>query len=328
MLAPGTADARDLPQAGFAVLGEVLPGIKEGYIIPIYVHVEMGGDQMDWTFLTAIPPNAEDCELRGRCAAQVQSLSHQVAWGADDTVRIVETQLTTDEGLVIDRADLDGPHIFDSIQWLLSGGTLSVTPQGGLLRKTARRSAPRQVALVPASVQDMRDALSLMVQFNQSLVQLDQCGIRQILPMMAAQTPTPRQTQVVAAARLAGEIARIRAEAMYYGTREPPDAERARLEALSLQASAFRYAVVWPQSSLVEAMQAGEDLDDDALVALTREGLAPLMDQLGPDGVAEILETQRARLIALQRLSARFMQGYREGRDPLAMLCSDISLGG
>jgi hypothetical protein len=75
-------------------------------------------------------------------------------------------------------------------------------------------------------------------------------------------------------------------------------------------------------------MQAGEDLDDDALVALTREGLAPLMDQLGPDGVAEILETQRARLIALQRLSARFMQGYREGRDPLAMLCSDISLGG
>jgi hypothetical protein len=45
------AAARDLPTAQYALIGTALPGIQQGEIIPVFVHVDIQGGRMDWTFV-------------------------------------------------------------------------------------------------------------------------------------------------------------------------------------------------------------------------------------------------------------------------------------
>ncbi len=324
--------ARDLPQGEYLLMGNVFPAIEEQIMITTLAHVKTGGDRLEWTFFTYVLPDQQSCDSFGKCQRFVQSLSHKVAWDADGTLRILETERARGKGLTIDRPEIDETHIYGVLPSLLEGARLTLTPEGGALTRKNRRGGARQIDLLPASLERAAAALSMAAIFEISLAQLDGCAIRQVLAFAADPAPTKGEREVLAASRLAEDLRKMEAEEAQYTT-DPEDPETlAALSKARKRYQVYRIAVAWPPiQGGTAALIAGTPLSDDAMMALIKEGLDRFDSAADPDyraAIDEILATRAADAMAYARLSSRFAAMINLGADPVAAICADLTLGG
>ncbi|MCP3972717.1 MAG: hypothetical protein GY717_20830 [Rhodobacteraceae bacterium] len=331
-LAFGPAQARDLPQGEYLLTGNVLPAIREGLIVPVFVHLSTHGDRMDWSFVTAYNPDAVFCAETGKCHRMVQTLSHTVHWDDDGDLRVVSTDRTSGEGLVIDRASVDTLLIYAPLTTLIGGARLELSQTGGTLSHESRRNGGTEIELVPATLDQLLQAMAIPRALELSLALLDQCAIRQVLDLANDPDPTPAARELLLAARYLYDIEKNEAISSYYSTPEEiPPQERAAVEAARNYWHAARFPMQHSFIDAAEARIAGTPLSDEALLALASETMTMMQDELGADYDAlaeEILVNRRAGLLAAIRFYARFATVVQSGADLQNALCADVTLGG
>lgn len=319
----GPVAARDLPNGTYAVLGDVLPGIKQGYIVPVYLHVTISPGRLDWTFVTIGATVPIYCNTHQRCQTDLQSLSHHVDWDEDGILTVRQTERRTGDGLAIDRASLDDAHIFAPIQNLVEGGRLSFRGAGGRLTNP---NHPGEARLIRASPPELREAVDLVKSFNQPMVQFDQCGVAQILTIQNMANRSDDQQQVLDAARFLGQMKRIEAKRHTYREATTDPDIIAEIEYLTSHYAAYQFALTFAQQEEEAALMAGHSYSDEILIAIAKDAAAPMTKLLDEEDVAELFETWRTELLAAQRYFARYAVAASKSENPISLICRNITL--
>ncbi|WP_425052212.1 hypothetical protein [Psychromarinibacter sp. S121] len=323
------AAAKDLPEGTFAVVGDVFPAVNEGLMVPVFAHVTTTADTLEWRFFTGFPATDDMCKNFGKCQTVVQGLTQQVSW--DGRLSLNASTHASGEGMTIDRPDIDPITIYGALDEFIDGAMLDMDAGGGTLAQGGRRGNPREVTLIPATLEELRDAVALVKTFEQSLAKLEGCAVRQVLDFGTLSDPTPAQREVLLASRYAGWLDQLEAERGYYFLDEPPESENERIDRLTMQRNAVNIARAMPLQEVAEGMLSDAPLPDDTIIGLSAAALELLETRMAEDYDAmrtEILESRRDELLALIRLSARYAVRMSEGWDPITALCNDITLGG
>lgn len=326
---PWQAAAKDLPKAEYVLLGEVLPGIQDGIIVPVFVHLQTDKDQMNWNFITVFVPDKLMCDDFGNCNQVEPALSHKVRWKEDGDLQVLSTDRRTGHGKVIDRAEIDASQIINPIDSLVQNGTLTLGDQGGTFKLLRRGKSPKVVDLQPVSLEDLLAAISLVKGFNLSFADLNQCAVRQVVAIMGKADRSEAEQQVVDAARFLGRYDRLDGEGRYYPFREAPEDQREEVGLKSLHSSAMQVGLRIPLRDVTDALLNGTPMSDEDVLAQSAEIIARLEKSAGAyyQTIREdILVTHRTQLLAAIRLSARFSALQAKGHELQQAVCSDITL--
>lgn len=321
------AIAKELPSGQYALIGDVLPGIQQQEITPVYVHVEVTTAQLNWTFLPVIPPNADLCTQKGKCKWMVPALSHDVVWNDDGTLTVQAEQRHTgdDMTIVVPDAvpDRDGPFILDVVTNVVQGAHLVLNKDGGTLTNNGK-----QIRLLPARVEDMMTAVHLLRTFEQPITPLKQCGMRQAMEILNRSNGRSSQEQeVLDAARYAAFLDKMRAQADYYYLDTPPEkeAEIRHLETALLLAG---MAISGSKEAVAQASLAGSALSDKDTLEMAYQRTDLLKQATGDkhdELVGQLLNDRRTEFLAFARLMARYDAQIQQGINPRDAICQDIT---
>ena len=275
---------------------------------------------MDWTFVSAVQPDSQLCETLGKCKQAVQALSHDVTLNDDGSVTIQASHRHSGDGMTIDRPDQDETFILGEIDGFLDGAQLVHDGSHATLS-----NAGRTVDLVPASVDDLLDAIFLVRSFEQSFAKLDQCGVRQVLDILNRSGDRAAHAQEVAdAARYLGHLGRLETSAQYYVDGAPADQE-AELRQKQLVGMYAAMALNGPRA---EIALAGSPLSDEQVLEAARKldgALKPVLGDSFANVSNDLLVDRKAGFLATVRLMSRFDVLLRQGNDPYTAICKDIT---
>ena len=328
-LMPAPAVAKDLPTGEYVLLGNVLPGIQDGFIVPIFVHLLTTGDQMNWTFITSYIPDKHSCESGNKCDQAIAALRHKVQWQPDSSLKILSTDRMTGPGMAIDREDFDGPYVLDPIQGLVSRGQLELSADGGVFTLERRGQSRKVIDLAPVALDDLMDAIAFVKGFEISLGKLNHCAIRQVVKIMADEDRSEIEQQVVDATRFMGRFERVSSDARYHLFGEEPESERAEIKQKSILSAAMKVAAAVPRHDVTTAMLDGKPLTDAEILAISTEFVSRVAKSAGeyyPALIKEILETRRHQLLATIKVFSRLEVLRAKGHVLETAICQDVTL--
>ncbi len=320
---------RALPQGGFMLVDTPLNGIAEGYIVPVFLHVEIAGNRMDWTFTTSFVPFDQSCKMYQKCQQSVQTLSHEVDWQADGSLAILDTVRRTGPGLAVDRPTEDETYVYNALNLFLKGAVLDLDASGGTITRDIRRGK-QVVRVMPATLDQSLSALAFAKAFELSLWQMNHCVIRQVLAFEAMQDPDPLAQDVLLAARYLRYLETLELEALYYSG-EPPAGKGFEVRMATLRHTAARFAVRTVSQMYTDAALAGAPAPSDADAPIAAKQAVGLMQSRLGDFysvvVREIIETRAQQLLAAARFDAR-RKAVAEPSDEamMARICADARL--
>jgi len=325
------AYANDLPEGDFLLTGPVLPGIQEGYIVPITVHASIRDNRIHWSLMTSYGADAMGCETHGKCDRINQSLVHHVTLADDGTLSLDKIDRERGKHLTVDRPDEDETYVFGALNMLIDGAKLTLTEQGGTLHSRAgRRATARKITLHPLSLEQTQQALAFILSFEVSLAQMNHCAIRQFAEIAAKPNPDPIESEILAAARFYGEQMELNDLARYYVLTDPP-AELADEVALASGKYELSRAMLFFGSRLQMLADEAEPLSDAQIWTglaqeFTQSGLAARFEKEVPGYFDEIVSTRADEILAALKIQQRFANAMREGQVPLTLLCSDLRM--
>ena len=318
--------AKEVPQGGYMLIDTPLPAVAEGDMIPVFLHMQVEGTQLHWTFLTGFAGTAQSCEADQKCQQAVQSLTQEVDWQEDGTLDIRQSMIRQGAGLTIDRAQADQSLIYGPLQGFLEGAVLDLDANGG----TIRGRDQTEVRLMPATMEQALSALSFAKGFGLSLWEMDHCVIRQVLGFEAMADPDPLAQEVLLAARYLRYIETLEQEAFYYEG-EPPAEKGFDVRMAKQRLTTARVAKGAMTQAIVEAMRAGGPaLGDDEVLSAARPVFETMRKRLGDfaDIVFQDIFIVRAEaLVAAARFEARkTLAAEQSAEGLLAAVCENVRL--
>lgn len=324
------AAARDLPTGEFLLTGPVLPGIQEGNIVPVFVHLTTRPGHLEWRFVTYFAGDALNCEEFGKCQAVVQPLSHDVEWQDDGRFEITKVMLPDSLGLTIDRPVEDVEFIYPDILSMVESGILSLTEQGGTwLAKSEQSSVIRQVFLTPFSLEETQGAIAYIGIFELSFARLNQCGISQLAKIINSEPQDDIGLDVLETMRFAQHLKQLNDAEGYYnlgddGRPDPEKHEKIKAERDALQLgiqSGMRLV-----QDTIDQEKSPSGLNIWAEVTQSAKDNSARFDPLLGRPMAELLNEWRPGIIATVKLMSRFSIATSKGLDPYQAVCSDVTM--
>ena len=215
-----TAQARDLPQGGFLLLGTVFSSPNDEFPQLILPHAQIEGDQIQWSFVTARPGDARSCKEDNKCKRVAVGPRHRVQWSNSGTLTVLGTERAPKLANAVISTALDEQHVFRALDNLLENANLKLTATGGSMSaKSGRRAAPRTITWHPLSLEETVTGLAFSSYFFADRFlrpDLAQCALKQFAQSANAPSPTPEQSDVLHAAQYYREIMDIQAQIIRY----------------------------------------------------------------------------------------------------------------
>ena len=317
-----------LPDGDYLLVEDVLPGVRNGDIPPVYVHASTQGSRIDWTFFAWTGPSAEACAEHGKCQHFVQALSHDIEIGPEGTITHVTSMPGADAGQTIDWPGSDSSFILDEIDQLIRGATLDLDRNGGTLTAASTSDTPRTVTFLPATLNDADAAVAYAGTLSLPLARLNHCVTRQAITALTEPDPNPAMNLVAQAVRFAGEYRRAQRAADYH-VRVPADPGDAAQDAeANARKEVFALVVSEPAKAGAIRLARGDELRDAELEEQMRQTLARIED--GPSeemhrAARDIRETWKDGALAMARIAARVRALEMTGQDTTEAACRDAS---
>ncbi len=315
--------------------------------IPTYVLMTVDGDRLSFAFRRYPWPSPATCEEAGWCQAWVEALEIAIAVAPGGAVEVVAWRHDDGPGMVIDRADVDGPAIIQPIVSFFDGATVARDGVGLAVTGRAPDGQMRTARFLPASRARMEDAMAFVAAFELSLALHDRCVLRKALEFDARSwTLTADEAHFLAATRAAGALWRIDGEIERLG---PEDVESDAYRRLWARRAAFQFGFVnatRPSVDLLaqDAALTWEAVRRDARLAVAGPELQRVQAEAFDEGVADVLSNEslvrgngpeirdwiaahRDDILALTDYSIRFIYAAQHGVD-LSSAAGPILCGG
>ncbi len=320
-LSAAPARAQMPADGGYFLVDTVLDGVAAGFTVPIFTHVEVAGGRMEVTFITYFGGDVFVCSQYGKCSQAVTAL------GLDFTVSGGEVDVTgreirtgVEEGLSIDRPDVDLPYIISPMAEFIDGAAIDPIPEGFTLTRTGRRGA-KTARFMRATLEEAKDAIAFAAIFEQSLVELDHCVVRQVTALRHKADRTPSEEEVLGAARYVGLLRALDHESGYWYM-EPEKFPGTEDE---MQRIGERFMIA---DMLVKSGMIFPDLDTGTAIKDVLAMLRSRYEEDLPGLYAETVAGNEEALIAaigyLRKTRAFFEAQGTSGEDVVARICRSI----
>lgn len=270
-----------LPTGEFVLVSTVLPGPMQRATVPIYTHMTLTDDHMEFRFITSFMPSAADCEQMQKCEQVVNALGLDFELDKGHLM-VTDQEVRTSPGMRIDHPDSDVPLIIEPMLRLLDGAKVSV----GENEITFRPQGGPEARFLASGLEDARAAMAFARSFDESLHRLDRCVLRQIseVRLREASHLSEAEHHLLEAVEAAGVLSDLRAQGSYWILMpDAPEADSPQVQRMRTAASYLRVLSAAPsifpeaespeqaQAMVMEMLVSGADFDEE----LAEEHLTP-----------------------------------------------------
>jgi len=309
-----SAQSKELPQGQFALIGDLFPGIQEGYVPPVYVHLTIDGDTIEWGFLKAYEPTTGSCnDLEKYCTPIIRKLTQKVRWRDSGIVELLSSEVDNDPNLIIDRAEFDNIFFLFVADQLVNGASLVVGGSGFELTPKHSKFQDPTIFAIPLSVQDMRDALAVITHFDVYLNDFQQCVLSRLLALHMIHDRTQLEQEVLLAMRFFGQMAKARARAFYVSKGFIAPNERRALTKRQTEARAWEIALSYAPMKLQRDSWETNAPSDAELVAHVEafiDRAQPILEDKYDSLKQTITVAFRKELLAAARFANRYASTF------------------